>query len=97
MSKLPVFHRGTLLINNLKQTSSNENNNEYIFEIENEYFGLKSNILSIDSAIFCNKKLVAFLEVDGDHHKDRKRQDALKTFLYKTCYPTVELYRISID
>ena len=85
------------LINKLNTSPTNEQTKNNIFEMKNEFFGLKSNILSIDSAIFCNKKLVAFLEVDGDHHKDKKRQDGLKTFLYKTCYPTVELYRISLD
>ena len=52
-------------------------------------------------AVYKNKKLVAFVEIDGAHHYNiegkLKRKDCLKEFLYNKRYPDIKIFRIRAD
>lgn len=71
------------------------------FTYINEYYGLPNKILPIDSAVFYEDKLVAFVEVDGPHHYNSlnklKRQSQLKEHLYKSYNKSIPFFRISLS
>ena len=77
-------------------TATNKSISTSKFTIKDEFYGL-GKILPIDIAVYCNDEIIAFVEVDGEHHKNRVREDKLKEYLYNKKYQNVSLYRIDID
>jgi hypothetical protein len=70
------------------------------YEIYNEFNGF-TGVFPLDIAVYKNKKLVAFVEIDGAHHYNiegkLKRKDCLKEFLYSKKYPDIQIFRIRAD
>jgi hypothetical protein len=74
-----------------------------IYEIINEYEGIRKGLYPVDVAIKKNNKIIGFIEVDGEFHyridketksKKLRRSDQLKEFLYHYDYPDVPFIRL---
>jgi len=67
-----------------------------MYRVENEFIG-ENDLPPIDSAVYKNNKLIAFIEVDGEHHYDDnnnlRREDHLKEYLYNHYYRTIPILR----
>jgi len=66
-----------------------------------EFSGLRG-IFPIDAAVYCDNKLVALVEIDGEFHykalgQSLRRKDQLKEFIYRCIYPELPLFRIRSD
>lgn len=71
------------------------------FSVFNEFLGT-GGVFPIDSAIYYQDELVAFVEIDGEFHykqlsQQLRRKDRLKEFLYRFHFPHVPLYRMRSD
>jgi hypothetical protein len=80
-----------------------EEHRNAIYEIINEYEGIRKGLYPVDIAIKKNNKIIGFIEVDGEFHyridKETKstklsRADQLKEFLYDYDYPDVPFLRL---
>jgi hypothetical protein len=74
-----------------------------IYEIINEYEGIRKGLFPVDIAIKKNNKVIGFIEVDGEFHyridketksKKLRRAEQLKEFLYHHDYPDVPCIRL---
>jgi hypothetical protein len=80
-----------------------EEHRNAIYEIINEYEGIRKGLFPVDIAIKKNNKIIGFIEVDGEFHnridketksKKLRRADQLKDFLYRYDYPDVPCIRL---
>jgi hypothetical protein len=80
-----------------------EEHRDAIYEIINEYEGIRKGLYPVDIAIKKNNKVIGFIEVDGEFHyridkqtnsKKLRRSDQLKEFLYHHDYPDVPCIRL---
>ena len=80
---------------------SKVNGDDDLFSAKNEFIG-EHDLSPIDAALYYNNKLIAFIEVDGEHHynnNDLRREDLFKVYLYNNYYPTIPIlrHRLRID
>ena len=81
---------------------SKVNGDDDLFSAKNEFRG-EHDLSPIDTALYYNNKLIAFIEVDGKHHynnnNDLRREDLFKVYLYNYYYPTIPVlrHRLRID
>jgi hypothetical protein len=75
-----------------------------VYEIANEFEGIRKGLFSVDMAVKKNNKLIGFVEIDGDQHyrvdeatrkKKLRRKDQLKEALYRYDYPDIPFLRFS--
>jgi hypothetical protein len=80
-----------------------EEHRNTIYEIINEYEGIRKGLFPVDIAIKKNNKVIGFIEVDGEFHyridketksKKLRRAEQLKEFLYHFDYPNVPCIRL---
>jgi hypothetical protein len=80
-----------------------EEHRDAIYEIINEYEGIRKGLYPVDIAIKKDNKIIGFIEVDGEFHyridketksKKLRRADQLKEFLYHYDYPDVPFIRL---
>ena len=95
------FHSDTVK-ETIMYLNQDVNDGDDIYEIKNEFNGLSRGIFPIDSAVYFGKKLIAFIEIDGEFHykvmgQQLRRKDLLKEFLYQQTYKNIPLFRIRAD
>jgi len=71
------------------------------YSVQHEFAGF-GGVFSVDSGVYLDDKLVAFVEIDGEFHYrqfDRQlcRKDQMKEYLYRLKFPGIPLYRIRGD
>jgi hypothetical protein len=80
-----------------------EEHRDAIYEIINEYEGIRKGLYPVDIAIKKDNKIIGFIEVDGEFHyridketksKKLRRAEQLKEFLYHYDYPGVPCIRL---
>ena len=69
------------------------------YRVENEFSGLTTGVFPVDSVVYFDDKIVAFVEFDGKQHytadgRELMRVDKLKEHLYSVAYPDVPVIRV---
>ena len=74
--------------------------NQKKFFFCHEFNGLPSSVFPLDTAIWYQNELLAFIEIDGEFHYQGtklRRKDQLKEYLYHCIYPNMKFIRIRAD